>query len=69
MGFNSHISKMASLYWNLYHCQNKMLLRSSYLNNGISYTDEISSVYWNEILFIEVSPYVTSFHNGIHYSG
>ena len=31
------------------HCGDKMIIRSSYLHNGISYTGNMTSLYWNSL--------------------
>ena len=38
--------KMSSYQYRKSHCGDKMVIRSSYLHNGISYTGKISSLYW-----------------------
>ena len=39
--------KMSSYQYRKSHCGGKMVVRSSYLHNGISYTGNLSSLYWN----------------------
>ena len=38
---------MSSYQYRKSHCGDKTVVRSSYLHNGISYTDKMSSLYWN----------------------
>ena len=38
--------KMSSYLYTKSHCGDKTVLRSSYLNNGISYTGKMTSFYW-----------------------
>ena len=38
--------KMSSYQYRKSHCGDKTVVRSSYLHNGISYTDKIVSFYW-----------------------
>ena len=38
--------KMLSYQYRKSHCGDKTVVRSSYLHNGISYTGEMSSLYW-----------------------
>ena len=38
--------KMSSYQYRKSHCGDKTVVRSSYLHNGISYTGEMSSLYW-----------------------
>ena len=38
--------KMTSYQYRKSHCGDKTIVRSSYLHNGISYTDKMSSLYW-----------------------
>ena len=38
--------RMSSYLYKKYHCGDKTILRPSYLHNGISYTDKLSSLYW-----------------------
>ena len=38
--------KMSSYQYRKSHCGDKMVVRSSYLHNGISYTGKMSSLYW-----------------------
>ena len=38
--------KMASYQYRKSHCGDKTVVRSSYLHNGISYTDKMPSLYW-----------------------
>ena len=38
--------KMSSYQYRNSHCGDKTILRSSYLDNGISYTGKITSLYW-----------------------
>ena len=42
-GFNM---KMSSYQYGKSHCWDKMVIRSYYLHNGISYTGKMSSLYW-----------------------
>ena len=38
--------KMSSYQYRKSHCGDKMILRPSYLHNGISYTGKTTSLYW-----------------------
>ena len=38
--------KMSSYQYRKSHCGGKMVVRSSYLDNGISYTGKMTSLYW-----------------------
>ena len=38
--------KMSFYQYRKYHCGDKMILRPSYLHNGITYTDKMTSLYW-----------------------
>ena len=38
--------KMTSYQYRKIHCGDKTILRPSYLHNGISYTDKMTSLYW-----------------------
>ena len=38
--------KMSSYQYRKSHCGDKTVVRSSYLHNGISYTDKMTSLYW-----------------------
>ena len=38
--------KMSSYQYRKSHCGDKMVVRSSYLHNGVSYTGKMSSLYW-----------------------
>ena len=38
--------KMSTYQYRKSHCGDKMVVRSSYLNNGISYTGKRTSLYW-----------------------
>ena len=38
--------KMSSYQYRNSHCGDKTILRPSYLHNGISYTDKMTSLYW-----------------------
>ena len=38
--------KMPSYQYRKSHCGDKTILRPSYLHNGISYTDKMTSLYW-----------------------
>ena len=38
--------KMSSYQYRKYHCGDKMVVKSSYLHNGISYTDKMTFLYW-----------------------
>ena len=38
--------KMTSYQYRKFHCGDKMILRSSYLHSGISYTGKMTSLYW-----------------------
>ena len=39
-------TKMPSYQYRKFHCGDKMVVRSSYLHNGISYTGKTASLYW-----------------------
>ena len=39
--------KMSSYQYRISHCGDKTILRPSYLHNGISYTERMTSLYWN----------------------
>ena len=43
--------KMSSYQYRKFHCGDKTVVRSSYLHNGISYTDKMTSLYWISPLF------------------
>ena len=48
--------KMSFYQYRKYHCGDKTILRSSYLHNGISYTDK-TSLYWiGTLIFIKCIP-------------
>ena len=38
--------KMSSYQYRKSHCEDKTVVRSSYLHNGISYTGKMTSLYW-----------------------
>ena len=38
--------KMSSYHYRKSHCEDTTILRPSYLHNGISYTDKMTSLYW-----------------------
>ena len=40
------IKRMSSYQYRKSHCGDKTVVRSSYLHNGISYTDKMMSLYW-----------------------
>ena len=42
--------KMTSYQYRISHCGDKTILRPSYLHNGISYTDKMTSLYWIKAL-------------------
>ena len=42
--------KMTSYQYRKSHCGDKTILRPSYLHNGISYTDKMTSLYWIKAL-------------------
>ena len=44
--------KMSSYQYRKSHCGDKTVVRSSYLHNGISYTDKMSSLYWIRALVL-----------------
>ena len=46
--------KMSSYQYRKSHCGDKTILRPSYLHNGISYTDKMTSLYWIRALVITV---------------
>ena len=43
--------KMSSYQYRKSHCGDKTILRPSYLHNGISYTDKMTSLYWIRALY------------------
>ena len=43
--------KMSSYQYRKSHCGDKTVVRSSYLHNGISYTGNMSSLYWIGTLY------------------
>ena len=43
--------KMLSYQYRKSHCGDKTVVRSSYLHNGISYTDKITLLYWIRALY------------------
>ena len=45
--------KMLSRQYRKSHCRDKMILRPSYLHNGISYTGKTASLYWVGVLIIQ----------------
>ena len=45
--------KMSSYQCRKSYCGNKMVVRSSYLHNGISYTGKMSSLYWIGALVVQ----------------
>ena len=53
--------KMSSYHYKKSHCGNKTAIRSSYLHNGISYADKISSLYkiwtlvWCTVCFVNLN--------------
>ena len=59
--------KISSYQYRESHCGDKTVVRSSYLHNGISYTGEISSLYWIRPQNILVSCWCTGSisHQGI----
>ena len=42
--------KMLSYQYMKPHCEDKTVVRSSFLHNGISYTDKMASLYWIRVL-------------------
>ena len=44
--------KMSSYQYRKPHCGDKMILRPSYLHNGISYTGKMASLYWIRTLVV-----------------
>ena len=44
---------MSSYQYRKSHCGDKMVVRSSYLHNGISYTGETTSLYWIRALMLK----------------
>ena len=46
--------KMSSYQYRKSHCGEKMVIRSSYLHNGISYTGKMASLYWISLLYLSV---------------
>ena len=54
LGANS-IRKMPSYQYSNFHCGDKTILRTSYLHNGISYTDKMASLYWIRALSLPLS--------------
>ena len=49
-------NKISSYQYRKSHCGDKTILRPSYLHNGISYTDKMTSLYW-----------IRTLHLGRHY--
>ena len=47
--------KMSSYQYRKSHCGDKMVVRSSYLHNGISYTGKMTSLYWIRALFLTLN--------------
>ena len=47
--------KMSSYQYRKSHCGDKMVIRSSYLHNGISYTGKMTSLYWIRALLVPSS--------------
>ena len=47
--------KMSSYQYRKFYCGDKMVVRSSYLHNGISYTGKMSSLYWIGALVTDVN--------------
>ena len=45
-GQNFPPGKMSSYQYRKSHCGDKMVVRSSYIHNGISYTGKMASLYW-----------------------
>ena len=56
--------KMPSYQYRKSHCEDKTILRPSYLHNGISYTGKTTSAYWIGTL----RPRVISCHNFVRKS-
>ena len=54
--------KMSSYQYRKSHCGDKTVVRSSYLHNGISYTDKMSSLYWIGALIISRRPKICTYH-------
>ena len=46
--------KMTSYQYRKSHCEDKTILRPSYLHNGISYTGKTTSLYWIRALVLAV---------------
>ena len=44
--------KMSSYQYRKSHCGDKMILWQSYLHNGISYNDMMTSLYWIRVLIV-----------------
>ena len=61
--------KMSSYQYRKFHCGDQTILRPSYLHNGISYTDKMTSLYWiraqivNSLKTLYTSPVGTEFEN------
>ena len=55
--------KILSYQYRKSHCGDKMVVRSSYLHNGISYTGKTTSLYWIRTLIFKWVA-ITSFENG-----
>ena len=54
--------KMSSYQYRKSHCGDKMVVRSSYLHNGISYTGKVTSLYWIGAQ-VSMSWIIITFHN------
>ena len=48
--------KISSFQYRKSHCGDKMVVRSSYLHNGVSYTDKTPSLYWTRAQVLETLP-------------
>ena len=59
--------KMSSYQYRKSHCGDKMILRPSYLHNGISYTGNMSSLYWIRALISPLQPHPMSGPCQAHY--
>ena len=58
--------KMTSYQYRKSHCGNKTILRPSYLHNGISYADKMTSLYWFRTqiwIILEITLYVKTSKN------
>ena len=54
--------KMSSYQYNESHCGDKMVVRLSYINNGLSYTGKMSSFYWIKALVSKRKDFIDLYH-------